>query len=199
MNQRDKSIVEALKMFRVMTRDQIGAIFFTHCKQPVKEANAILKRLRRDGYITCSTERRMYMYMPIPSIKKDSSKLNHYLALCDFYLECKKHDQPKRFTIEPKLGGKGMVEPDIFMIWMGAPFLVEIQRNVFSDKVMKEKMNRYEQYFYSDEWTKESWQPEGKKVFPRVWMVTDHHYSVIAPFKVIQTKSVNEFIQSVKK
>ncbi|GIP38287.1 hypothetical protein J31TS4_15670 [Paenibacillus sp. J31TS4] len=195
---RDKAIISDLERFRAMTRDQIAALHFSHCRNPAKDANLCLKRLRRDSLITCSTERRIYVYFPVPSIKKDSSKLQHYLGLCDVFLELRKHDMPKWFTIEPKYG-KGHPEPDIFTIWKGAPFWIELQRSVYSDRVMKEKLDRYERYFYSDDWHAEPWQPTDRKVFPRVWIITQAMYQVDRPFKVIQTKSVEELLVIGKK
>lgn len=200
MNQRDKAIMDSLSQFRVLHRDHIAQLHFMGVKHPVTQANAVLKRLRRDGHITVSTERRMYVYLTNPpAIKKDSSKLQHYLAMCDFFLECRKHDVPKRFTIEPKVGDKGTIEPDMFMIWQQAPFFVELQRSHYSDKVMAAKMARYEEYFHSDEWHKLDWQPQGRPpIFPRVWIVSDHQYNVTAPFRVVQTRTVEELITSVQ-
>jgi hypothetical protein len=43
------------------------------------------------------------------------------------------------------------MEPDAFMRWKKGPFFVEIQRSVYSDKVMQEKVGRYEAYFMSNE------------------------------------------------
>jgi hypothetical protein len=201
MNNRDKLILDSLSTFRVLHRDHIAQLHFANVKHPVTQANAVLKRLRRDGHVTCATDRRMYMYLlNPPQIKKDSSKLQHYLAMCDFYLECKKYDSPKRFTIEPKIGDKGTIEPDMFMIWQNAPFFVELQRSHYSDKVMQAKLSRYEEYFHSEEWHSLEWQPKDRApIFPRVWIVSDHKYNAITPFKVVQTKSVEEFIGMIKK
>ncbi|CAH0126607.1 hypothetical protein SRABI133_00106 [Peribacillus simplex] len=44
------------------------------------------------------------------------------------------------------------MEPDIFMIWKRAPFFLEIQRSIYSEKVMNEKVNRYVSYYMSNEW-----------------------------------------------
>lgn len=192
---RDKAIVSDLERFRVMSRDQIAALHFSHCKNPVKDANLCLKRLRRDGLITCSTERRVYVYFPVPSIKRDSSKLQHYLGLCDVYLELRKREKPRLFEVEPKCG-KGNPEPDIFTIWRGAPFWIELQRSTYSERVMKEKMDRYERYYYSGEWHGAAWQPTEKKVFPRVWILTKTAYNVgERPFLVLQNPDVASLFQ----
>ncbi|MDT9027477.1 hypothetical protein [Rossellomorea yichunensis] len=43
------------------------------------------------------------------------------------------------------------------MIWKRAPFFVEIQRSVYSHKIMSEKVDRYEAYRLSGEWKNEAW------------------------------------------
>jgi hypothetical protein len=193
MNQRDKQIIDNLMRFRVMTRDDIMGIHFSEWKNPVKQANAVLKRLRRDKQIDCCTKERIYRYFPIPSIKRESQKIPHFLAIVSFYRELRKHEEPRTFDVEPKYG-KGSPEPDAFVIWKGAPFYVEIQRKQYTAKEMKDKTNRYEQYYYSEEWKKEPWQPVDKKLFPLVWMITETRYNLTAPFKTIQSKDVDEFL-----
>ena len=195
MNNRDKAIISDLVRFRCMTRDDLASLHFGDLKRPITQANMVLKRLRRDGVITCSKEWRQYVYFPIPSIKKDSAKINHFLAIVDFYKQLQKLDPPDMFTVEPKYG-KGKPEPDVFMIWKRAPFFVEIQRSFYSDKVMKEKMNRYEQYYYDEQWKLEAWQRDDKKVFPRVWIVSETKYNIEAPFKVAQSVDVASFLNN---
>lgn len=171
MNERDKAIVRDLERFRCLTRDDVAELHFSKVKNPITQANMVLKRLRRDDVITCATDRRKYIYFPTPGIKKDSAKIGHFLAIVDFYKQIRKVEAPRVFEVEPKVGGKGLPEPDVFTIWKGAPWFVEIQRSTFTDKVMQEKMNRYEQYYLSGEWEQESWQPAGKKLFPYVWII----------------------------
>ncbi|WP_339193107.1 replication-relaxation family protein [Paenibacillus sp. FSL W8-1287] len=187
MNVRDKAIVKDLERFRCLTRDDVAELHFSSVKNPVTQANMVLKRLRRDEVIACATDRRKYIYFPIPSIKKDSAKIGHFLAIVDFYKQIRKAEAPRVFEVEPKVGGKGRPEPDVFCIWKGAPWFVEIQRSQFSDKVMQEKMNRYEQYYLSGEWEQEPWQPAGKKLFPYVWIVGAGKYKTEGrPFRVFQ-------------
>lgn len=196
MNIRDKAIVSDLIRFRCMTRDDIVTLHFCNLRNPIKDANAVLKRLRRDGIINCSKEWRQYVYFPIPSIKKDSAKINHFLAIVDFYKQLQKYEAPKVFVVEPKYG-KGNPEPDIFMLWKGAPLFVEIQRSFYSDKVMKDKMARYERYYHDEQWKLEAWQPEDKKVFPRVWIVSESRYNIEATFKVAQTSDVEGLLNNI--
>lgn len=199
MKQRDKEILNGLTKFRCLTRDHIAAMHFTGLKRPVTQANMVLKRLRRDGYVTCSTERRKYVYFPAPStMKRDSAKIPHFLSIADFYTEICRQERPQVFEVEPKLGDKGGPEPDVFMIWFNSPFFVEIQRSIYSDKVMNEKLKRYELYYHKEEWHNFSWQPR-TPVFPRIWILSEIKYSAVVPFKLYQTKTIDEFLQLVRR
>jgi len=200
MNARDKSIVEDLERFRCLSRDDIVDLHFAHTKHPITQANMVLKRLRRDGLVKCTTERRKYVYFPADrSIKVDSQKINHFLAIADFYRQLKQVETPKVFDVEPKLGGKGLPEPDAFTIWKGAPWFIEIQRTHYTEKVMNEKLNRYEQYFVSGDWEKEPWQPTAKKIFPYIWIIGIGQYRLgQRPFKVFQTSTAQELASRMK-
>lgn len=178
MKKRDLAILKDLEKFRVLSRDDIIDLHFKGLKQPITCCNTVLKRLRRDGYIEVNMNHQPYLYFSNPSpIKKDSAKIPHFLKIVEFYKSASKFGVPKSFIVEPKYG-KGFMEPDAFMIWKGSPFFVEIQRSVYSSKVMEEKVQRYESYFLSNEWQQESWQPSNKKVFPSVIMVSDTRYDI---------------------
>lgn len=182
MKKRDLAILKDLERFRCLTRNDIIDLHFNNLKQPVTCCNTVLKRMRRDGYIEVSTNFQPYVYFPSPSsMKKDSAKIPHFLQIVFFYKNVKKYEEPESFIVEPKYG-KGFMEPDAFMIWKKAPFFVEIQRSVYSEKVMTEKVKRYEEYYFSNEWQKETWQPQNKKVFPAVIMITDTRYNIESPY-----------------
>lgn len=200
MIDRDKQILYDLERFRCLSRDDIADLYFSHTKHPITQANLVLKRLRRDKYITASTERRKYIYFPADKhIKKDSQKVNHFLAIADFYKQIRKIDEPKRFIVEPKYGGKGAVEPDIFMIWAGNPWLIEVQRTIYSEKQMKEKLDRYESYFLNRMYEGEDWQPADRKVKPLVWITGVGQYNTQGrSFRVYQT-DVDGMVQLIKK
>lgn len=195
---RDKAIVDDLVRFRCMTRDDVAELHFHTVKNRITEANKALLRLRRDGIIGVSKERRKYLYFPNPSIKKDSSKIGHFLAIVEFYRQLRKHEMPRTFEVEPKVGGKGLPEPDAFVIWKNTPFYVEIQNSVYTEKQMMEKLNRYETYYLSGSWEKAEWQPKDRKFFPYVWIVGSTRYNIgTHSFKVIQG-NVNEVINKAK-
>jgi hypothetical protein len=198
MIDRDKQIIRALEKFRVMRRDDIIDLFFYHLKDPISQSCRTLNRLRYKKYITHSAEYHQYIYFPLPSIKKNSTKIPHFLSIVDVYKEMHKHETPRQFDVEPKLGGKGTIEPDSFCIWLKTPIFVEIQRNIYSDKAMKRKMNLYKNYYYGETWKELSWQPANKKLFPVVLMITEYKYDLEVPFKLFQVKTINEFIGVIK-
>jgi hypothetical protein len=198
MKKRDQAIIEDLQRFRCLTRDDIIDIHFKGLKQPITCANTVLKRLRRDGHIEVSKERHPYIYFPSPApIKKDSAKIPHFLKIAQFYRSLLIYEPPQSFMVEPKYGKKSdFMEPDAFIIWKRAPFFVEIQRSVYSEKVMNEKIQRYEAYFLSNEWQKEPWQPENKKVFPIAIVITDTRYKMDSPYvKFIQIQNIEQLVR----
>lgn len=191
---RDRAILTNLERFRVMSRDDIIDIHFQHLKNPICQTNKVMNRLRLHGYVKANTMLRKYLYFPEPGIKLNSSKIDHFLEILQFYKSIRKHEEPKQFDVEPKFS-KGMIEPDVFMIWSRKPMFVEIQRERYGKKKIKAKMDLYQEYYFNKSWEQLPWQPENKKVFPAVWMITDYEYKVTVPFKLIQTKTVDEFLQ----
>ncbi|MDF2605882.1 MAG: hypothetical protein K0S34_72 [Bacillales bacterium] len=193
MNIRDKAIIDTLGKFRCMSRNDIAELFFPNTSNKEKNANAVLKRLCRDGHITVNKERRPYVYFPIPSIKLTSQKIDHFLGIVDFYKQVCDIEAPETFTVEPKYG-KDYMEPDIFMIWKRGPFFVEIQRSIYSERVMKDKITRYENYFYSEKWQLEQWQPTGNKYFPTIILITNHKYKIDSQLHVRQLSDISEIL-----
>ncbi|QOT13754.1 replication-relaxation family protein (plasmid) [Paenibacillus sp. JNUCC32] len=200
MNARDKAIIADIERFRYLTRDDIAELYFGHTRHPITQTNLVLKRLRRDGYVKCSTERRKYVYYAADrKLKADSQKVAHFLAIADYYKRIRAVEEPRVFEVEPKLGGKGQPEPDVFTIWKGAPWYVEIQRSTYTDKQMAEKLNRYEAYYNSGEWKREPWQPQNRAIFPYVWIIGAAKYNVgERPFRVYQA-SVDEMMARIKR
>jgi hypothetical protein len=193
MRQRDKNIIDALHRFKCMTRDQIADLFFGHTKYKIEGANKVLKRLRRDGYIQALTDIQPYIYFPSPStIRLTSQKAQHYLAIVDFYRRLLMYKYPTLFTVEPKITEKGGPEPDAFMLWQGAPWFIEMQCSVYSEKMMKEKIKRYEQYYLS-----EKWKPK-RQHFGHVWIVTEKEYAVSSKyFHIFQSRDVHAFMEKM--
>jgi hypothetical protein len=195
MKKRDLAILNDLQRFRCLSRDDIIDLHFNNLKQPITGCNTVLKRLLRDGYIEVNTTHQPYTYFPSPTgIKKDSAKIPHFLKIVEFYKGCVQYADPSTFIVEPKFK-KGYMEPDAFMIWKRGPFFIEIQRSVYSDKVMKEKISRYEAYYLSNEWQQEPWQPANKKVFPSVVVITDTRYNIESAYiRFIQVQNIDQLV-----
>ena len=196
MRKRDLAILTDLQRFRCLTRDDIIDLHFNGLKNPVTCCNTVLKRLRRDNQIEVNTSQQPYIYFPSPApIKKDSAKIPHFLKIVEFYKSLLKFQESESFIVEPKYG-KGYMEPDAFMIWKRAPFFVEIQRSVYSEKVMNEKFMRYVSYYMSNEWQQEPWQPTGKKIFPKVILITDTRYNLPnhSAVQFLQAHDIRQFL-----
>jgi len=199
MRKRDLAILKDLERFRVLSRDDIIDLHFADLKNPIASCNTVLKRLRRDGYIEVNTDHRPYLYFSAPvQIKRDSAKIPHFLKIVELYISLRKYENPRVFNVEPKYG-KGYMEPDVFMIWKRTPFFVEIQRTIFSDKVMSEKIKRYENYYFSNDWQKEYWQPESRRVFPLVLVLTETRYKINSSYvRFVQITKIDELIKMVQ-
>lgn len=191
MKQRDRNIIKDLERFRVMSRDDIADLYFSNLKYPEASANSVLKRLVRDNQIEVSQSFVPYVYFPHGSnMKRNSTKIPHFLEIVDVYRQFKKYINPQKFQVEPKLGNKGSVEPDAFTIIKGKQFFIELQRNIYSQKVMDEKIKRYESLYYSNEF----------KTFPYIIMITSTKYNIDSDdLTVFQVESINEFMNNAQK
>ena len=177
----DLAILNDLERFRVLRRDDLIEIHFSHLKQPVTACNTVMKRLRRDGYVEANADNHQYLYFLSPSpIKKDSVKIPHFLKIVEFYKLLLKYEPPKTFVVEPKYGEKGKyMELDIFMLWKKGAFFVEVQRSVYSDRVMNEKVRRYEDYHIFQTYGRMKRGSHKQKDFS----TCDHHYRYTIPLK----------------
>ncbi|AZJ23148.1 hypothetical protein CT694_27330 [Bacillus wiedmannii bv. thuringiensis] len=198
MKSRDKDILKDLRRFRCLSRDDIIDLHFKSLKKAVTCCNAVMKRLRRDGSVDANVSQQPYIYFPQPStIRKTSQKIPHFLAIVDVYKQLLQYENPKLFKVEPKYG-KEYMEPDVFTIWRKSPFFIEVQRSIYSQRMMQEKMNRYEFYFQSLKWQQESWQPQNSKYFPSLLIIADKHYEINAPnLRIFQAKSIRDFMNQM--
>lgn len=196
LTSRDKQIIDALKMFRCMTRDQIKNLFFRDLKNPVTATNLVLKRLRRDGYIEANTGWAPYIYFPKPStVKKDSQKVKHYLAIGDFYIELCKIQKPTIFQVEQRYGSNFM-QPDIFMEWNNNKFFVEIQRSRYTSEIMEQKLQRYINYFKFKGWYSEFHEINNSNL-PSIWIISKSPYRLNNNnLHIIQTPNIKSFFEN---
>jgi hypothetical protein len=194
MNKRDKSIIESLKRFRVLDRDQLIKLHFVKNKTPHVVANRVLKRLVDTKQIEVDRNTRPFNYFPIQrTIKKDSTKIPHFKAIANFYITLCAYEVPSVFEVEFKPLAKGGIEPDVFMKWKGFAFCVEMQRNIYSKKQMENKKELYLNYKDSDEWKIHS------KRFPAIWILTDKIYDVdFKPLNAVQTKDVEGIFKYIQ-
>jgi hypothetical protein len=176
-----------------MDRDSIAELFFSGLKNPKLAANNVLLRLFRDGRIQRSNAFVPFLYFgPETEMKKNSAKIGHFLAILDVYKELKKLGQMGTFQVEPKYLKKGdCAEPDIYCQYRNKGFFVEVQKTVYSEKQMDEKLNRYVDLYNSGVMS---------NPFPHILILSDQRYAIAAeyPFKVYQAESFTEFINSLK-
>ncbi|KXY76037.1 hypothetical protein AT270_03150 [Bacillus cereus] len=198
MRNRDKAILSDLKRFRCMSRDDIIDLHFHGVKNAVTCCNTVMKRLRRDGHVDANISQQPYIYFPQPStLRKTSQKIPHFLGIVDVYKQLIHYEKPKLFKVEPKYG-KEFMEPDAFTIWRRSPFFIEVQKSVYSKKIMQDKINRYELYFHSQEWHNESWQPKDSKFFPSILIITDKKYDVTSSdLRIFQATSIHDFMDKL--
>lgn len=192
LTERDKSIIKDLNRFRVMDRDSIAELHFARLKNPKYAANNVLLRLLRDGQIQRSTAFVPYVYFgPDVSMKHNSAKIGHSLAILDVYKEMRNLGKLESFWVEPKYGRKGMAEPDIYCMFRGTGFFIEVQRTIYSDKLMDEKLDRYVDLYNTGILA---------EPFPHVLILSDQRYAIDGdyPFKVFQATSFADFINSLK-
>lgn len=198
MRNRDKAILNNLKRFRCMSRDDIIDLHFQGLKNAVTCCNTVMKRLRRDGHVDANISQQPYIYFPQSStLRKTSQKIPHFLGILDVYKQLIYYEKPKLFKVEPKYG-KEFMEPDAFTIWRRSPFFIEVQKSVYSKKVMQDKINRYELYFRSQEWHNESWQPKESKYFPSILIITDKYYNISSfSLRIFQASSIGNFLNNL--
>lgn len=193
ITKRDQAIINSLRKFRVMDRDSIAEIFFGDVKRPHHSANNVLLRLMRDGRLQRSTAYSPYLYFPAESaIKKNSAKIGHFLAILGVYKELRKLGDLGTFSVEPKYGSKGAVEPDIYCQYRRTGFFVEVQRTVYSEKQMNAKLGRYVDFHRAGIMA---------DPFPHVLILGDHRYAIDErdyPFRIFQAESFSAFVESLK-
>ncbi|MEC2709747.1 replication-relaxation family protein [Bacillus thuringiensis] len=195
MRPRDKEIVKSLQKFRCMSRNQIAKIFFSNLKNPITSANFVLKRLRRENLIEVNEDIQPFVYFPKPSIiKRNSQKMQHYLAIVDFFIELCEIERPSIYEVEKRCNN-GNIQPDVYMIWQDDVYFVEIQLSRYSTKVMKKKLNRYVHYFSTEEWRGKILPANNE---PYVWIVSRTPYSIHREDLTIIQTSINRFATSQK-
>ncbi|GAB1792802.1 hypothetical protein [Priestia megaterium] len=202
LSQRDKDIIGFINQFRAVDRDSLVELFFKQLKSPVNACNSVMVRLYRLGIIERTQQYSPTVYLPVDAkIKKNSQKILHFLSILDVYKQMYSYSIPKSVIVEDKpTGRKGGIEPDLFCIFKGSPFWIEIQRNHYSEQKMQGKISLYEEFFFSDEWKTLQWQPEDRAaIFPSVILITPVRYAVSSEYiRIIQVASIDELMEKYR-
>ncbi|KAA8755901.1 hypothetical protein [Priestia megaterium] len=202
LSQRDKDIIRFINQFRAVDRDSLVELFFKQLKSPVNACNSVMVRLYRLGLIERTQQYSPTVYLPVDAkIKKNSQKILHFLSILDVYKQMCVYSIPRNVIVEDKpTGRKGGIEPDLFCIFKGSPFWIEIQRNHYSEQKMQGKINLYEEFFFSDEWKTLQWQPQDRAaIFPSIILITPVRYAVASDhIRIIQVASIHELMEKYK-
>ncbi|MEB4860823.1 hypothetical protein [Priestia megaterium] len=203
LSQRDKDIIAFINQFRAVDRDSLVDLFFKQLKSPINACNSVMVRfLYRLKLIERTQQYSPTVYLPVDAkIKKNSQKILHFLSILDVYKQMCTYSTPKQIIVEDKpTGRKGSIEPDLFCIFKGSPFWIEIQRNQYSEQKMQAKVNLYEEFFFSDEWRSLHWQPEDRPaLFPSVILITPVRYAINSEhIRIIQVASIHELMEKYK-
>lgn len=193
LTKRDQAIIKDLNKFRVMDRDSLAELHFSNLKNPQYAANNVLLRLMRDGHIQRSTAFSPYVYFgPEVQIKKNSQKIGHFLAILETYKEIRRHGHIETFLVEPKYGSKGNAEPDAYLNFRNTGFFIEVQKSIYSEKQMLDKLDRYVDFHAAGIMS---------DPFPHILILSDQRYALDGdyPFKVFQAESFAHFINGLKK
>ena len=177
-------------------------LFFKQLKSPVNACNSVMVRLYRLGLIERTQQYSPTVYLPVDAkIKKNSQKILHFLSILDVYKQMCVYSIPRNVIVEDKpTGRKGGIEPDLFCIFKGSPFWIEIQRNHYSEQKMQGKISLYEEFFFSDEWKTLQWQPQDRAaIFPSIILITPVRYAVASDhIRIIQVASIHELMEKYK-
>lgn len=159
-------------------------------------------RLYRLGVIERTQQYSPTVYLPVDAkIKKNSQKILHFLSILDIYKQMCTYSTPKQVIVEDKpTGRKGGIEPDLFCIFKGSPFWIEMQSNQYSEQKMQAKINLYEEFFFSNEWQVLHWQPEDRSaIFPSIILITPVRYAMSSDhIRIIQVASIHELMEKYK-
>jgi hypothetical protein len=202
LSQRDKDIIGFINQFRAVDRDSLVELFFKQLKSPINACNSVMVRLYRLGLIERTQQYSPTVYLPVDAkIKKNSQKILHFLSILDIYKQMITYSALKQVIVEDKpTGRKGGIEPDLFCIFKGSPFWIEIQRNQYSEQKMQDKVNLYEEFFFSNEWKTLQWQPEDRAaIFPSVILITPIRYAISSEhIRIIQVATIHELMEKYK-
>jgi len=164
---RNQEILDHLTKFQLSSRDQLAKLFFADNANPAKVCTAKMRVLRDRGLVEIQGEIEPYIYFIKPTyIKKRSAKLEHHLAIVDFYIELR----PKVLAIEKNFG-KDLPIPDLIIELNNQVYFVEIQRTKITNNRIQAKIKQYERLYIRGGYEQYS------TTFPILWIYSLHNYT----------------------
>jgi hypothetical protein len=181
-----REIEQYFRTFPLSSRDQLLKWFYDGDTKKANLVNAKLLKLVERGKLKVNRDRRPYVYFaPDTKVKKQSNKLDHYLAAVDFYIwfanSCREYrnEIPKVLAFEHNFG-KGKAKPDIVLKWLNKVYFVEVQRTIIPQRRMDKKLKLYEEVYIEGDHER-----FGKHF--TVWVVTNKEYKLKSHIPTKQT------------
>jgi hypothetical protein len=201
LSKRDKAIIADLERFRCMDRDSIAELHFSNVKNPIQAANTVLVRLYRLGLCDRSDRYSPFVYFPATSkMKRTSVKIPHFLEILRVYKDMSRYKPVRLFDVEPVFGPKGTIEVDAEVVWGNAPFYLEVQRSIYSEKIMQEKIDRYFAWYHEGKWAESPYQNPERAIFPSILMITQTKYALDTyGMKLIQISSIDDLMVQLQR
>lgn len=183
---KQEEIVRHFKTFPVSSRDQLLRLYFDNDKKKIRLLNDKLNKLRLKHLIRANTEIKPYLYFSSPPrIHRRSSRLDHHLAVVDFYIWLKEEAEkrgepaPEPLAVEYSFG-RDLAKPDLVIRHQGEIWFVEVQRTVITEQKMKYKIKLYEK-------TKEQGLHKEFGDDFGIWIVAPKRYDIETDLKVYQS------------
>lgn len=143
-----KDILKHFETFPASSRDQLLRLFYGGDKKKIPTLNEKLLKLRDRGLIDVNKEIKPYVYFSVPlRVKKRSNKLDHHLAIVNFWIKMIESGKPPAILGYEYNFGENMARPDLIITWGNKPYFVEIQRTIISQKRMEKKIKLYEEVY----------------------------------------------------
>lgn len=184
-----KAILQTLSTVRIGTTKQISR-FFTNA-QPEKRASETLLDLQGEKLVEgkciqiglpkvwrLTKKGRDFMGCSFAPVPFNSPKIPHYIEIGNVYLDCLHLGELLHFTPECRepfilYGQEKEYCPDIFMIWKGRAYCIEVQLTPISSTRWGEKWKVAETFFGEGHFKRASWQKSPTKIIkPRLVVLT---------------------------
>lgn len=188
---RREEIKRFFDTFPAANRDQLARLFFSDRSNPILKCTQTMQQYRQDKpkWIDVNKEKRPYVYFAYPlRIKKQSAKLDHWMALVDVYHDLKEAAVPFEIVEMEYSFGKGYPQPDLILQINDHCLFVEVQRT--KETRMQKKIDQYRNLFIKSK----------HEIFCKefvIWLRTDRKYKVKSEISLIQCIDVKELMSSL--